>query len=110
MRLFTIILLIYLTFPVHAKRLHPEKWYQNQWCVAQNGKSEVVLEDRTRCDCLTTTHAIEFDFANKWYSAIGQSLHYALLTNKRAGIVLILESENDKKYLDRLNRVIERID
>jgi hypothetical protein len=27
---------------------------------------EVVLPDKTRCDCVTDTHAIEFDFGNNW--------------------------------------------
>jgi hypothetical protein len=29
---------------------------------AQKGQVEVVLPDGTRCDCVTDTHAIEFDF------------------------------------------------
>jgi hypothetical protein len=47
---------------VLAKREHPEKWYQEKWCQAHEGQVEVVLPDGTRCDCLTDTHAIEFDF------------------------------------------------
>ena len=38
---------------------------------------EVVMKDGTRCDILTSTHAIEVDFAKKWAEAIGQSLNYA---------------------------------
>jgi hypothetical protein len=45
-----------------AKREHPEKWYQERWCREQGGQIEVVLPDKTRCDCVTDTHAIEFDF------------------------------------------------
>jgi hypothetical protein len=29
---------------------------------AQEGRVEVVLPDGTRCDCVTDTHAIEFEF------------------------------------------------
>jgi len=50
--------------PLLAKREHPEKWYQEKWCEAQKGRVEVVLPDGTRCDCLTDTHAIEFDFGS----------------------------------------------
>lgn len=46
---------------VLAKRDHPGKWYQQKWCEAQKGQVEVVLPDGTRCDCVTDTHAIEFD-------------------------------------------------
>jgi len=58
---------------------------------------EVVLPDKTRCDCLTETHAIEFDFGSKWAEAIGQALYYAIHANKRAGIVLVLEKK-DYRY------------
>ncbi|HHL33122.1 MAG TPA: hypothetical protein ENJ30_02015 [Desulfobulbaceae bacterium] len=89
-----------------AKHKHYEKWYQRQWCEQQGGKTEYVLPDRTRCDCLTATHAIEFDFGPKWAEAIGQSLYYSLQTGKRAGIVLILEQPGDMRYWIRLNSVI----
>jgi hypothetical protein len=90
-----------------AKREHPEKWYQEQWCREQGGEIEVVLPDRTRCDCVTETHAIEFDFGNNWAEAVGQSAYYSLQTEKRAGIVLILETMKDRKYWIRLNTTIE---
>jgi len=102
--------LILLIFPpqfAHAKHLHPEKYYQNQWCAEHSGQTEVTLPDRTRCDCLTDTHAIEFDFGPKWAEAIGQALYYGLQTGKRPGIVLILEQERDYKYWIRLNTVIK---
>jgi len=83
------------------KRLHPEKYYQAKWCAQEGGITEVVLSDGTRCDCLTQTHAIEFDFANKWAEGIAQALHYASMTGKRAGLVLIIEHPKDRKYLDR---------
>ena len=90
-----------------AKHIHPEKYYQEQWCNEQGGEIEHVLSDGTRVDCLTDTHAIEFDFANKWAEAIGQSLHYAAMTGKIPGIVLIIESKKDSKYIIRLVNVIE---
>ena len=72
-----LILIIIFIFqsPVLAKREHPEKWYQEKWCEAQKGRVEVVLPDGTRCDCVTATHAIEFDFGGGWAEAIGQGLH-----------------------------------
>jgi len=90
-----------------AKSLHPEKWYQEKWCDAKGGKTEVVFEDRTRCDCLTNSHAIEFDFGKKWAESIGQALYYSIQTGKRAGVVLILEKDSDYKYWIRLNTIIE---
>lgn len=90
-----------------AGRLHPERWYQEQWCKDAGGQAEVRLPDGTRCDCLTDTHAIEFDFGNKWAESIGQALYYGIQTGKKPGVVLILESQKDYKYWIRLNTVIQ---
>ena len=90
-----------------AKREHPEKWYQERWCREQGGQIEVVLPDKTRCDCVTDTHAIEFDFGNNWAEAVGQSSYYSIQTRKKAGIVLILESMKDRTYWIRLNATIQ---
>ena len=91
----------------NAKNLHLEKFYQERWCKANGGQTEVVFPDKTRCDCLTGSHAIEFDFGKKWAEAIGQALYYSIQTGKRAGVVLILEKKNDYKYWIRLNTIIE---
>jgi hypothetical protein len=40
-----------------------EKDYVNQHC---KGKIEYRLPDKTRIDCLTDTHAWEYDYSNKW--------------------------------------------
>jgi len=80
--------------------------YNRAWCAAHNGQAEVVLADRTRADCITHTHAIEADYARKFYGAIGQSLWYAFQTSKRAGIVLIVDPADNGRYLYRLNSVI----
>ena len=79
--------IIVLVFPaaILAKREHPERWYQQKWCEAHKGQVEVVLPDGTRCDCVTETHAIEFDFGNNWAEAVGQSAYYSLQTDKKAG-------------------------
>ena len=92
------------------KSLKGEKWYQALWCDEQNGRAEVPMEDRTRCDCLTTTHAIEVDFGRKWAEAIGQSLHYSRLTGKDAGILLILKDDKDQKYVTRMRDNISYFD
>ncbi|KKK59838.1 hypothetical protein LCGC14_3030350 [marine sediment metagenome] len=105
--LLAILILAILPSLVDAKRLHYEKWYQQKWCKEKNGQIEVVLSDRTRVDCLTSTHAIEFDFGNKWAESIGQALHYAIQTEKKGGIVLILEKTKDYKYWIRLNTIIQ---
>ena len=68
-----------------------------------------MLSDKTRCDCITESHAVEVDYASKWYQAIGQSLHYSVVTGKKPGVVLIA-GPDDQKYIDRLRRVIKTND
>ena len=91
----------------HGARLHPERYYQLHWQAQYGGEIEVVLPDKTRCDWVNAEYALEFDFADKWAEAIGQSLHYALLTGKKAGVVLIVENEGENRFWKRLNRVVE---
>jgi len=110
-RIVLTIMIILVAFTVaNAEQKHSEQWYQNKWCDEQNGQVELVLPDGTRCDCLTATHAIEFDFGRKWSEAIGQSLYYAIQTGKKAGVVLILEDIADYKYFVRLNTTIDHFD
>lgn len=89
-----------------ASHAHLEKYYQTQWCQEHHGQMEVTLPNRTRCDCLTDTYAVEVEFAEKWAEGIGQSLNYALQAQKRAGIVFIMESPKEEKYWDHLKAVI----
>ena len=109
-KILTILLLFIIAIPLQtqAKHLYPEKYYQTNWCNKNKGMSEVKLSDNTRIDCLTSEYAIEFDFASKWAEAIGQSLHYSYMTNKKAGIVLIVENNDDKKYVDRIKPLCEK--
>ncbi len=101
-----------MIFPTAAcgAHLYPESHYVRQWCGEHGGEVEVILPDKTRCDCVTATHAVEIDFAAKWYEAVGQSLYYGLQTGKKAGIVLIIETESDRKYWLRLNSTILHYD
>lgn len=105
----TIICVIILlsTVTAQAKHRHLERWYQDKWCANNHGQAEVVLGDKTRCDCVTATHAVEFDFGKKWAESIGQALYYNIQTGKRSGIVLILEKPIDSRYWIRLNTVVE---
>jgi len=86
---------------------YKESVYQKAWCLRNRGQVEVVLPDKTRADCITDTHAIEFDYGRKWAEAIGQALYYSIQTGKQPGIVLILENEKDYKFWIRLNTVID---
>jgi len=71
---------------------------------------EYTLYDNTRVDCLTSTYAIEVDFANKWAESIGQSLYYSIETGKSAAVLLIIESPKDIHYLKRFRKVSKQHD
>ncbi|PLY04752.1 MAG: hypothetical protein C0622_02270 [Desulfuromonas sp.] len=103
-----LLLFMLLGSRAEAAHRHPEKHYQQQWCDAAGGVTEFVLQDRTRVDCLLDEYAIEFDFANKWAEAIGQALYYGQMTDSRPGVVLILESTDDRRYLERLHVVADQ--
>lgn len=86
---------------------HPERWYQEKAAEVLGGKMEVVVPDG-RVDIVTKTHAIEVEFSAKWKNAIGQALWYAMQTNKKAGIVIVLKDPvKDAPDAIRLESVIK---
>jgi hypothetical protein len=89
----------------NAAHRHTERWYQEQWCGARGGQMEVILQDGTRVDCLTETHAIEFDFSGKWAESIGQALNYSRMTGRRPGVVLIIEAPGDDVKTNRVREI-----
>ena len=109
MRKFTFLILILLIPQVEAKHLNSERFYQEKWCSKNNGITEYILPDNTRIDCLTQKYAIEFDFAEKWAEAIGQSMYYSKVTKKKPAICLIIKTENDYKYVKRIEKANKKI-
>jgi len=63
-----------------------------------------------RADLLVDGIIYEVEWANNWKHSIGQSLWYSLQTNQRPGIILILRSSADYKYVIQLNSVLEEND
>jgi len=83
-------LILLMATSAAAKHKHPERWYQNRWAAKFGGITEFLLADGKRVDILTDRYAIEVDFAEKFYEAVGQSLLYAVRTNRTPGIILII--------------------
>lgn len=75
-----------------------------------NGISQFTTKDRTYVDCLTDEYAVETEYDYNWKEAVGQSLHYAESTDRKAAILLIQRSSSKKNYLSELNRVIQKFD
>ncbi|MGH8046092.1 MAG: hypothetical protein ACREKL_02495 [Chthoniobacterales bacterium] len=104
MRRFVVCLIcFYAVLPAFASS---EKSYSETWAAANKGTLNVRLQDGTRCDVLTPTHAVEVSFAKDWQDAVGRALYQAAQLNKHAGILLILENEKDSVYRERLDTTI----
>ena len=98
--------LLLLSFPVFSA----ERDINQIWCSSMNGDYEFITKDGTYVDCLTNEFAVEAEYDYKWKEGIGQALHYAESTNKKAAILFIKRNESNKDYLLELNRVIERFE
>ena len=97
-----IALLLFSVAVAFSQTRQRESYYQREFAKVIGGETEVVLEDRTRCDIVTNNYAIEVDFAEKWAESIGQSLHYEEILGKQAGVLLVMEGTKDERFLDRL--------
>jgi len=84
---------------LELKQPKTERDYQEAWCA---GDMEVVLKDKTRVDCLVYQYAVEIDWAHKWAECIGQSLHYARMTNRTPGCLLIISKPSDCKHIQKV--------
>ena len=105
--LFIFINFFFISFSIYA--IEDEFYYSKKFCNEMSGQSEYVLNDLSKVDCLTDTHAFEVDWADgmKVYEAIGQSLYYASETGKEPGIYLLIRKKNSEKHIRKVKRVIE---
>jgi hypothetical protein len=81
-----------------------------KWCLEQQGKVNFVLPDNTICDCLTETHAVALASEEDWIESVGKSLHHALTTEKKPGILLFLKKDEEHPYVLQLDNVIEHFE
>jgi len=100
----TLAILLFLVSPALAGEVEEVARLAKKY----GGKTEVRLSDGTRVDLLTDTHAIEADWSKKWAEAVGQSLFYGLMTNKRPGIILLVKDpQREQRYITRCRKVCE---
>ena len=105
-----IIILLLTTSLLSAKRLNKESVYQKVFADYIQGQTEYKLLDKSRVDIITKEHAIEVDFANKFYESVSQALYYALMTDKNPGIVIIVEDvKKDQKYISKLLYIVDNL-
>jgi hypothetical protein len=76
------------------------------WCAAEGGEREVILYGGGRADCVTADYAVEVEYAANWAEALGQALWYAVLAERRAGIVLLTRPDQ-YRFVVRLESTIQ---
>ena len=87
-----------------------ERDVNKAWCSSVGGNIEFRTKDSTYVDCLTSEYAIEVEYDNKWKEGIGQALHYAESTNRKAAILFIKRGKSKKDYYNEMMRVIDKYD
>lgn len=85
------ILLACLIFPLGLKAAETENSLTKKYLYPKYKGKSVRLADGTIADLVTKDISYEVDFYNKWYEAIGQSQHYARISGKKPGVILIVK-------------------
>lgn len=98
--------ILFAGFNVQSQSKISEKNYSLYIQSLIGGQREVSIPNG-RIDIVTNEYAIEIEKASNWKESIGQALWYALNTNKKPAIILILESESDYKHLIQLQTTID---
>ena len=103
-------LLVFLSSNITLESYYKNKGTERQYQEYANKEFKGVIEkrliDHTRVDIFVEgEYAIEVDFAKKWYEAIGQASHYSLLTETPPAILLIIQTDDDMKYLKKCRKV-----
>lgn len=83
-----------------------EAYYAERWCAEAGGREEVTLPSGARADCITEEFAVEVDWSNKWAEGLGQAMHYASETGKRAAVVLLIHEKSKNAEIYRLESTI----
>jgi len=85
-----------------GRAFEPEATARMRLANELGAKQEVTLWDGSRCDLVTDATAYEIDFAPKWQEAVGQSLYYGILLDRRPGIILLVKDRRSElRYLHR---------
>ena len=76
-----------LTASVSAEERWLEANYRDALCAGM--RMEVTLSRQSRADCVSDTHAIEVEWADKFKEGVGQALTYAYESTLIPGVILI---------------------
>lgn len=89
--------------------LFKEKDYQEIVCNKFFGLQNHRLPSGKVIDVLCREYAIEVDYIAKWAESIGQSLQYAMESNRKPCIVYIYDSVQDRLLLQSIQPLLHRL-
>lgn len=84
--------------------------YRDRFCAGMLTEKPVPFGGRV--DCLSEEYAIEVEWADDWYQAVGQALYYAYATKRKPGIIILCPDASThgeglcRSYLYRLAAAI----
>lgn len=104
-RIAVILSILFISYSAYSQTKFSERDYTNYIQSLIGGKTEFKVKGG-RADLVTEKYAFEIEKANNWKESIGQSIWYALNTNKQAGIILVLENDKDYKYVIQLSTAL----
>ena len=87
-------------------RAQTESQYIQALATHLKGEQEVTVPGG-RVDILNQEYAIEVERAPKWKNSIGQAIWYGLQTNKKPGIILLVENSGQRKYAIQLGSALQ---
>ena len=82
------------------KPLETKKKEVARLATEMNGTANARIGDRLTVDVFTKDYAYEVAWSEKWDAALGNALHRAAITKKRAGVIL-LRSASDARFVER---------
>jgi len=96
-----------LLSPLVGSTEHNERAHLDTFC---HGEKDVRLYEGSTVDCVQEGHAIVVAYAPDWAQAIGRTLFYSAVTKLSPGILIIMRSDEDLVYSNRLYTPIRELD
>ena len=93
-----------------TKKLQIESVYQNKVRDLLKAVGQVKLRSGKVVDLMDKNYAYEVDYVHKWAEAIGQSLQYAMESNRLPAIVFIYYLPHDNVLLNSVLPLLIRLD
>lgn len=85
-----------------SEKVNFETYWQDVIHRETGGKKEYILDDKTRVDILLSEYACEIDWQSKWAEGVGQSIYYAVKTNRKPLVILLARKDGWEKYRNRV--------